>query len=485
MSKKVISLLLISLLVLSCFSTAFASSMNNNKINELVQKGYITGYGDGSLGLNNKITRAEFATIIARAVEAQENSISTIRYVDSGFKDVNPVAWYNPYVVIASTRGIINGYPDGTFKPDKDVSYQEAITMLVRTVLEPYEKLIVDNSGNYPQNYIAKAQELGLLKDVVILDAKLQADRYTVFTMLYNVLELQEQNKPIVEEPKYPVFFTITDSSNNLLINDVDIIVKNENNNEIKSDNGIYNLQSGNYTFTITKEGYRGIKGQFTVESTSMNIKQSIRRLNDTSDIVVLPVIEIDDKLSIVEVSETISIENLKKGLPVPIGTNIVVGRQEGFRFTVLPDEENISNDMIVRVISETGFSFRDYRVVIKTRTRRAELVPTGREIVDGGEVYVEYRLIDDIGKEIRPYEIKEIKQKINGEWVEISPNFIIDKGADTQIFEYLIVANDGYTYAATLYWERLEPLEESETVIETEELDVLDELDNLEELGQ
>lgn len=470
MNKKLTILLLVSIILLGSFNMAFATNINNDKINELVQKGYITGYGDGSLGLNNKITRAEFVTIIARAVEAQESSISTIRYVDSGFKDVNPVAWYNPYVVIASTRGIINGYPDVTFKPDKDVSYQEAITMLVRTVLEPYERLIVDNSGNYPQNYIAKAQELGLLKDVVILDAKLQADRYTVFTMLYNVLELQEQNKPIVEEPKYPVFFTITDSSNNLLINDVDIVVKNENNNEIKSDDGVYNLQSGNYTFTITKEGYRGIKGQFAVENTSMNIKQSIRRLNDTSDIVVLPVIEIDDKLSIVEVSETISIENLKKGLPVPIGTNIVVGRQEGFRFTVLPDEENISNDMIVRVISETGFSFRDYRIVIKTRTRQAELVPTGREIVEGNKTYIEYKLIDDIGEEISAYEIEEVKQKINNEWVKVSPNFIIDKELDTQIIEYLITANDGYTYTVTLFWEKPGILGEVEEFDEVEE---------------
>ena len=81
--------------------------------------------------------------------------------------------------------------------------------------------------------------------------------------------------------------------------------------------------------------------------------------------------------------------------------------------------------------------------------------------------------MIDDIGKEIPTHEIKEIKQKINGEWIEISPNFIIDKDTETQIFEYLITANDGYTYTVTLYLETPEEPEEPET---PEELEVIEE---------
>lgn len=473
MNKKLITLLLVSIILLGSFNMAFATNINNDKIDKLVKEGYITGYGNGDLGLNNKITRAEFATIITRTLEISEDTITSMKYVNSRFTDVNAMSWYNPYIAIASTQGIINGYPNGKFKPEKDVSYEEAITMLVRTVLKPHERMIVDASGQYPQNYIMKAYELGLLKDVVVVNTKLQADRYTVFTMLYNVLELKEQNKPIVEKPKYPVFFTITDRDNGTLIADVNITITNEKGNKINPNNDIYNLENGKYIFTVTKEGYKGIRGEFTVNNSSLNIKQSIRKLNNTSDIVVLPVIEIDNKLSVIEVSEIINISTLKQGLPVVDGTSVIVGKQEGFNFTVLPDTENIEDDMVVRIISETGFSFRDYRIVIKTRTRQAELVPTGREIVEGEKVYIEYKLIDDIGKEIPTHEIKEVKQKINGEWVKVSPNFIIDKELDTQIIEYLITANDGYTYTVTLYLETPEEPEEPET---PEELEVIEE---------
>ena len=55
--------------------------------------------------------------------------------------------------------------------------------------------------------------------------------------------------------------------------------------------------------------------------------------------------------------SEIINISTLKQGLPVVDGTSVIVGKQEGFNFTVLPDTESIEDDMVVRIISETGFS--------------------------------------------------------------------------------------------------------------------------------
>ena len=54
-----------------------------------------------------------------------------------------------------SRQGLIKGYPDGTFKPANQVSYAEAITMLVRALGYKDEFL----SGQWPANYLAKAGE--------------------------------------------------------------------------------------------------------------------------------------------------------------------------------------------------------------------------------------------------------------------------------------------------------------------------------------
>ena len=103
MNKKLITLLLVSIILLGSFNMAFATNINNDKIDKLVKEGYITGYGNGDLGLNNEITRAEFATIITRTLEISEDTITSMKYVNSRFTDVNAMSWYNPYIAIAST----------------------------------------------------------------------------------------------------------------------------------------------------------------------------------------------------------------------------------------------------------------------------------------------------------------------------------------------------------------------------------------------
>ena len=66
------------------------------------------------------------------------------------FSDVYPGSWDNGYIAVANTKGVVQGYPNGTFRPENNVTYGEAITMIVRMVLTPEERSMVDYSGKWP-----------------------------------------------------------------------------------------------------------------------------------------------------------------------------------------------------------------------------------------------------------------------------------------------------------------------------------------------
>lgn len=90
---------------------------------------YILGYPDGAFRPNNNMNRAEAAAIFARLVSQQKGeSISG----NSSFKDVVNNRWYSAYIGYLEKYGIINGYTDKTFKPDNAVSRSEFVAMTVR-----------------------------------------------------------------------------------------------------------------------------------------------------------------------------------------------------------------------------------------------------------------------------------------------------------------------------------------------------------------
>ena len=87
---------------------------------------YILGYPDGSVKPDTPITRAETAEIIFRLLEASKNKYP----YDSKFPDVGPDDWYTQSVTYLASIGIIRGYPDGTFKPDRSITRAEFATMI-------------------------------------------------------------------------------------------------------------------------------------------------------------------------------------------------------------------------------------------------------------------------------------------------------------------------------------------------------------------
>ena len=98
----------------------------NNAVSTLSKAGILNGYEDGSFQPNGNITRAEFATIAARFFEATYEG-------EDLFPDIEG-HWARDYINQAAHAGIVNGYEDGTFQPQENITRAEAMTIVNRTL---------------------------------------------------------------------------------------------------------------------------------------------------------------------------------------------------------------------------------------------------------------------------------------------------------------------------------------------------------------
>jgi len=157
---------------------------------------YINGYPSGGVGPDYPITRAETAEIIYRLLEAS-------RYSDrqaNPFPDVGDDAWYAQSVTYLASIHILNGYPDGTFKPDEPITRAEFATVISGfDSLEPADdNIFTDVEGHWAQSFINSASEKGWVTGYPDGDFKpenniTRAEVVTVINrMLYRMIELGE-----------------------------------------------------------------------------------------------------------------------------------------------------------------------------------------------------------------------------------------------------------------------------------------------------
>ena len=110
------------------FSDVPADKWYNNAVSTLCNMGVIGGYADGTFRPNAPISRAEFAKIAVSFT--QNNGSATYNY----FTDVKTSDWFAPYVTAAKDAGLIEGYSDGSFKPESKITRAEACAIVNRTL---------------------------------------------------------------------------------------------------------------------------------------------------------------------------------------------------------------------------------------------------------------------------------------------------------------------------------------------------------------
>ncbi len=100
------------------------------------EQGIFTGYADGTFGTYNYINRAEVLKVVLEAFD--DVVILPNGGSNEGFSDVDPSAWYMPYVRTAKFYGMLNGYSDGTAKLNNNINRVE----FLKFVLEAAEELV-------------------------------------------------------------------------------------------------------------------------------------------------------------------------------------------------------------------------------------------------------------------------------------------------------------------------------------------------------
>ncbi len=295
MKKVITTILAITLLALPLsanavtFSDIDESSPYYLAVTYLSEKNIISGYPDGSFQPFNNINRAELLKIVMEGKGTEITNPQT-----NCFSDVPYSEWYAQYICTAKILGYINGYEDGTFKPEQNINKVEAIK-IIGEVYEwdlnessdaeiftdtpeiqwyaPYLKyaksknFLPESGGKYnPSNHITR----GSISETIfrmLATIETESEKYSssvkekIVSSLY--IEINEETQETTEISTSSISGITTDATTGLNLQDVDIALydneDNFSNNTQSNQEGIFEL-SAQITSTdyviFSKEGY-------------------------------------------------------------------------------------------------------------------------------------------------------------------------------------------------------------------------------------
>ena len=180
MKRPITSALLAAALSLSLVVPAGAVS-SSTAVEAIQALGIITGDSSGDLNLSSPVTRAEFVTMMT-AASSYKDSIGEGSGV-SLFKDVKSDHWASEYIKLAVEQGWMSGYVDGTFRPDDQITLEEACTALLKML--GYDSSTL--AGSYPSAQLSKASSVGLRDDVDAVQGE-ALTRQDCVMLFYNLL---------------------------------------------------------------------------------------------------------------------------------------------------------------------------------------------------------------------------------------------------------------------------------------------------------
>ena len=179
MKKRILAFLLaVSIAVSVLVLPVSAASINNTALQTAITLGAVpTGQE-----LSANITRGAFAKMLV-SFSTYRESVGSQGTVGTLYRDVPGSSQWAPYIRIAVQQGWMNGYTDGSFRPDNTVTLEEACA----AVLKMLSYKTTDLTGSFPQAQLNKAQQIGLRDQLTCTQG--QAMTYEQCTLLlYNAL---------------------------------------------------------------------------------------------------------------------------------------------------------------------------------------------------------------------------------------------------------------------------------------------------------
>ena len=185
MRKLLITLLVISTMLFS-INCSFAS-IDEDKLEVIRILGIMNGDENGDLHLNDKVTRAEFVKMLVCA-STYKDKVPQVSYY-SPYSDVPYTHWSAGYVQLAVQQGWVNGYTDGTFRPNNTIVLEEA----VKLVLGIMGYTAGDIVGSYPYGQLALYDSLELNKNISAIQGT-ELTRQECANLFYNMLTADTKN---------------------------------------------------------------------------------------------------------------------------------------------------------------------------------------------------------------------------------------------------------------------------------------------------
>ncbi len=173
--------------VSAAFTDVDSKHVYYEAINNLSAEGILNGFEDGSFKPGDSVTRAQFTKIICYAL-----SVGNLTYSEaerSIFTDVAPEHWAANNIVTAYKQGIINGMGDGTFAPEANVNYEQAVKMVVCAL--GYEQSAL-NLGGYPYGYLSVANSKKIISGIVDCTVGQAMNRGAVAKLIDNMLNTEQ-----------------------------------------------------------------------------------------------------------------------------------------------------------------------------------------------------------------------------------------------------------------------------------------------------
>lgn len=173
-------------------------SWAKKEIEALASKVIIKGADENNFNPAGKITRAQFATLLGRALQLEEEA-----YDSNVFTDLKDNQYYTGYVLAMKKLGLITGYNDGTFRAQDEISREQMATMIMRTYEYVTGTKVTDVDGfnntyftdsnkisSWASNYVKAAKALGIINGVGnnLFAPKDIANRAQAAKMIYQML---------------------------------------------------------------------------------------------------------------------------------------------------------------------------------------------------------------------------------------------------------------------------------------------------------
>lgn len=186
MKKKLIGICLSMILAFSLFSSAAIAATDEEVYagNQLSVLGLLKGYSDGSLKLDNNITRAEVATLAIRML-GYENTVIVGK--EKSFIDVEKSFWGYNNIQNAYKLSIMQGYPTNDFKPNNNITYAEVVAIMVNSLGKGK-----DLAGTWPNNYLDKGKELGVIPNTSTISANKIVTRGEMSVIIWDTLLVKQ-----------------------------------------------------------------------------------------------------------------------------------------------------------------------------------------------------------------------------------------------------------------------------------------------------